>query len=178
MVVDDEIYGNSAIAHCLDDGGLCFAIGVAVGGILFKLYSPEQSKARDLEKHLHDKQDELKNYQHEVTEHFTETSKLLKDLTENYRDVHNHLAKGAQVLCESSNTPPIMYKLPEVDMTGDDDEKDSIAAPLDYAPRSTPYDKGTLHEDYGLEKIELDEKPIEDIAEAIAENAKAANTND
>ena len=152
-------------------GGMCFGLGVAVGALLFKAYSPEQSKARDLEKHLHEKQDELKNYQLEVTEHFTETSQLLKDLTENYRDVHNHLAKGAQTLCEGTNTPPIMYKLPEAE-AGNEDDEGSIAAPLDYAPRSTPYDKGTLHEDYGLEKVELDEKPIEDIAEAIAENAK------
>ncbi len=156
-------------------GFVCFAIGAITGATLFKIFSQEQNKTRDLEKHLHEKQDEIKNYQHEVTQHFTETSHLLKQLAESYRDVHNHLAAGAQDLCEESATAPIMQQLPELEtITGSHiDDSNSIAPPLDYAPKSTPYDRGTLNEEYGLEKVELDEKPINDIAEAIAENAKS-----
>lgn len=154
-------------------GIVCFAIGAIAGAILFKVLSTEQNKTRDLEKHLHEKQDEIKNYQHEVTQHFTETSHLLKQLAESYRDVHNHLATGAQDLCDDSAATPIMQRLPDLEtVAGSQIEGDNIAPPLDYAPKSTPYDKGTLNEDYGLEKVELAEKPIEDIAEAIAENAK------
>ncbi len=154
---------------------LCFAIGTLVGALLTLRFSTDRNKASELEKHLHEKQDEIKQYQQEVTEHFTETADLLKQMAESYRDVHNHLAQGAQELCPDEHTTPILQTLPEMagseNRTGE--KKSPSSAPLDYAPRSTPYDRGTLNEDYGLEKVELAEKPIEDYAEAIAENAKA-----
>ena len=101
-------------------------------------FSADQQKTRTLEKHLHEKQDEFKNYQSEVTGHFAESAKMLKQLAESYRDIHNHLAQGANNLTPGSNTSgPIIEKLPE------QDEKEAVVdeqlaqAPLDYAPRST-----------------------------------------
>ncbi len=47
-------------------------------------------------------QDELGDYQAKVTNHFTETSEKLHDLTLQYRAVYDHLAKGAGELCPDS----------------------------------------------------------------------------
>lgn len=152
-------------------GVLCFAFGMVIGGVVFMRMAPEQSKNRELEKHLHETQDEFKNYQSEVTQHFTETAGLLRQLAESYRDVHNHLAQGAQELTQSSNKT-IINKLPEIDTIKDDDGEASVTAPLDYAPKATPFDRGTLDEEYGLEKVELREKPIENLADVIAETSK------
>lgn len=44
-------------------------------------------------------QTELDGYRGRVTEHFTGTSELLRDLTEQYRTVYDHLAGGANELC-------------------------------------------------------------------------------
>lgn len=157
-------------------GILCLIIGAIVGGILLKAYSSESRKIDDLEKLLQEKQDELKNYQMEVTEHFSETANLLKQLAESYRGVHNHLAAGSQKLCETGVTrAPIIHRLAELNFSDPEPDTDPVAPPLDYAPRYTPYDRGTLDEGYGLEKVELEEKPVIDIADVIAKNAKTTN---
>jgi uncharacterized membrane-anchored protein YhcB (DUF1043 family) len=151
----------------------CLLLGAAAGIVLYLRFSPELQKSRDLEKHLFEAQDELKNYQLEVTQHFSETAQLLKQMAESYRDVHNHLARGAEMLCKDGQGRKILARLPELDSIIDADSEPTYAAPpLDYAPKTTPYDRSTLNEDYGLDKVELTEKPIADIAQAIAENAR------
>lgn len=150
------------------------AIGVTLGVLLSsRLTFGGSRKNQEMEKHLHKAQDDLKNYQLEVTQHFSETAQLLKKMAESYRDVHNHLAQGANTLSKDGNGLPVMKKLPEIDTITSigSDEPSRVAPPLDYAPKTTPYDRGTLDEDYHLEKVELSEKPI-DIAEAIASHAK------
>lgn len=153
-----------------------FLIGCMAGALLFMRFSPEQKRSRDMEKHLHQAQDELKDYKLEVTQHFAETARLLKQMAESYRDVHNHLATAAENLSQDGRSVPIMKKLPEIDRLAADEEDDEQTAevrpPLDYAPKASPYDRSTLNEDYDLEKVELEEKPIDDIAEAIAQSAK------
>ena len=44
-------------------------------------------------------QEALETYRGAVTNHFTETSEKLHDLTLHYRTVYDHLAKGASELC-------------------------------------------------------------------------------
>ncbi len=137
-------------------GILATFAGMCLGIALTLWLAPSKQKSLDLEKHLNTKQDEIKNYQHEVMAHFTKTAELLGGLTRSYRDVHNHLAQGAQNLCgENMNTTPILSKL---SIAEDEGEKSahSVSPPLDYAPRSSPYEQGTLNEEYGLEKVSLD----------------------
>jgi hypothetical protein len=150
---------------------LSFAFGAVAGGLIFTRLSPEQKKSRELEKHLHTKQDEIKSYQHDVKQHFQETSFLLKQLAENYREVHNHLAQGASDLCTDNPNDPMIKKLPEMQVLEVNSSFTHAQAPLDYAPKSTPYDKSALSEDYGLEKIKHHEDISNDIADAIAEQA-------
>ena len=44
-------------------------------------------------------QSELDGYRHEVVDHFTGTSDMLRDLTLQYRNVYAHIAEGAKLLC-------------------------------------------------------------------------------
>ena len=44
-------------------------------------------------------QSELDTYRHEVVDHFTGTSDMLHDLTVQYRNVYDHIADGAKLLC-------------------------------------------------------------------------------
>ncbi len=57
---------------------------------------------QDLRSEKSKAQDELGEYQSKVTNHFTETSEKLHDLTLQYRAVYDHLAKGAGELCPDS----------------------------------------------------------------------------
>ncbi len=139
-------------------GIFCFIAGGFTATTVILRLTPSKKKNRDLEKHLNDKQDELKNFQQEVTEHFTKTADLLGELAKSYRDVHNHLASGAQNLCKDAyDNNPILTKLPPVDGFISEEEI-AHSQPLDYAPKSTPYDRGMLNEEYGLEKVNTDDE--------------------
>lgn len=137
--------------------------GIGIGGLLALWFTPAQQRSRDLAKLLQEKTDELKNYQQEVTTHFSQTANLLGELASSYRDVHNHLAQGAQQLSPTQlGARPILARLPG----SDDDDKPLVSAPvsppLDYAPRSSnPYQQGTLSEGYGLEKKPVPVNPAE-----------------
>ena len=153
-------------------GLVCTILGGAIGLFWGSRIGATPQKTRELEKHLHEKQDEIKSYQREVTEHFTETSQRLQQLAESYKDIHNHLAQGADKLSgQGSAATPIIEKIESSDTTKPS-TPESVTPPLDYAPKSTPFDKGTLNEDFHLEKVELNESPVADIADIIAENAK------
>jgi uncharacterized membrane-anchored protein YhcB (DUF1043 family) len=137
-------------------------VGIGLGGLLTVLFTPAQQRSRDLAKLLQEKTDELKNYQQDVAKHFGQTAGFLGELANAYRDVHNHLAQGAQQLAPTQlGARPILARLPGTD----DEEKPLVNAPitppLDYAPRNNPYAQGTLSEGYGLEKKPVPVNPAE-----------------
>jgi uncharacterized membrane-anchored protein YhcB (DUF1043 family) len=87
-----------------------------------------------------------------VVEHFTDTAKLLNNLTESYRDVHNHLAKGAATLCQGEG-PISLDRLEDGRDTAEiPAHLADVQPPLDYAPKTTPDEKGMLNEEFGLER--------------------------
>lgn len=151
---------------------LALLAGIGIGALLALWFTPAQKRSRDLARLLDEKTEELKNYQQDVTTHFSKTASLLGDLANSYRDVHNHLAQGAQQLCPSQlGARPILARL------GDDDDKPAlsvpVAPPLDYAPRSSnPYKEGTLSEGYGLEKKPVPTNPAEAAMAAYADPDK------
>jgi hypothetical protein len=149
-------------------GLLCFALGALIGAFLFNKFSPEQKKARDIVKHLHDQQEELKNYQQDVMHHFITSSRLLNQMSDSYAELHNHLATSADLLCGQNTITPIIQ--PIINTRTVEGELKDILPPLDYAPKTTPYDKGTLNEEYGLEKVHIDE-PL--TAEQTEQSSKA-----
>ena len=78
-------------------------LGAGIGLLTGRRMTPDTRKQRELERNLDRLLQQQKDYQHEVVEHFTDTSKLLNNLAESYRDVHNHLASGANNLCDDPN---------------------------------------------------------------------------
>lgn len=44
---------------------------------------------------------EFDDYKTQVAEHFSKTSEIFKDLTENYRGLYEHMAAGATSLCDA-----------------------------------------------------------------------------
>jgi len=61
-----------------------------------------QERAESLERDLKCKQDEINHYKENVTGHFTKTAELFNTLTNDYRSIYEHMAKGAQELCSGS----------------------------------------------------------------------------
>jgi uncharacterized membrane-anchored protein YhcB (DUF1043 family) len=125
-------------------------IGLAAGFLIALRKSPSQQSQRQLENHLSELQQQQQDYQHEVTEHFSETANLLNQLTHSYRDVHNHLAKGAQLLAGEQASESL--KALAEDKPDTEESSNDYTPPLDYAPKAATHGPGMLNEKFGLEK--------------------------
>jgi uncharacterized membrane-anchored protein YhcB (DUF1043 family) len=129
-----------------------------VGGVAGMLYSNRDKnsadRAHDIEEHLAESQQQLKDYQQEVTAHFSKTAELVRELNQSYRDVHTHLAEGAQNLAGMNvqQAFALLQENPDLDL-----DEGSVQQPLDYSPKKSPNEKGMLEEDFGLEKVAPEE---------------------
>ena len=125
--------------------------GVIIGAIAVKTMSPEQQQNRDLENRLAKAESQLSDYQNQVSEHFADTSQLVNNLTQSYKDVHEYLANSALKLAN----PDLSRQLLEA---GDgtlkaaapqQETEEEITPARDWAPRE-PGQKGQLSEDFDL----------------------------
>lgn len=122
-------------------------VGVAIGRAWVR---PAHQKS--LERQLSAAQQSLDTYQQDVAKHFLETANKVSDLSQSYRDLHDHLATGAlslanteigRKLVSAGDHPPARERL----------EQTTVEAPKDWAPRK-PGKDGTLSEDYDLKDHE------------------------
>jgi len=140
-------------------------VGLAAGTLLSRRLSSDGRKQRELEQSLDQLLQQQKDYQHEVVEHFTDSARLLSKLAESYRDVHNHLASGADNLCDDQ-TGEILPRIPDNSATqvGSKSGLESAQPPLDYAPKVSPHATGVLNEEFGLDKKLAQTDEIDTIA--------------
>jgi len=143
-----------SISTLLLTGIIALMVGVAASMLYSRRLTPDSLHQREMKQHLERLQQQQKAYQHEVDEHFTDTSKLLANLAESYRDVHNHLAGGAENLCKDSISAAIISRVPDTaaGYGANDEAYENINQPLDYAPKSSPFETGMLNEQFGIEK--------------------------
>lgn len=133
-------------------GAVLLLAGLVIGLLVGRSQSPSEQRYRETERKLDQVLQDKKAYEDEVVEHFGETAQLLNSLTESYRDVHNHLAQGASNLCLGDG--PVA--LDRLQNDGDPQEIPAqladIQPPLDYAPKTSPDEKGMLNEEFGLDR--------------------------
>lgn len=78
------------------------AVGVLFGFVIGRSKGDVSApRVRELEKDLHDAREEMQGYRTQVTAHFEQTATLFNRLTQDYRDVYEHLAKSSNQLCGS-----------------------------------------------------------------------------
>lgn len=164
----------------------------AIIGFLMGRSGGNNNKQAELAQQLENAQQELENYRAEVAEHFEKTASLVNNLTNSYKEVHEHLATGAQGLCQPGTInmalePAMSPKLEKTDISEETSaprekpESDTdIEPPRDYAPKA-PEDEGTLSETFGLkeEKKATEEEapadqPTADVPREKEESAKSA----
>lgn len=87
-------------------GAIILAIGGGAG--FFTARQIKDKRTLELEQQLDSAQNKLTEYQSDVNRHFLKTSLLFNKLTDDYREVYEHLATGAQKLC---NEKPIVTAL-------------------------------------------------------------------
>lgn len=139
---------------------VALAAGAALGYFLYQYLHPVPRRNRELEQQLHALQEQYKHHRYDVNAHFNQTTELLGQLANSYREVHNHLARGSVELCDPGSVR-VLRPLPEQSQVLEEQPPVIIEPPRDYALKSGPYEKGVLDEDFGLEKSQrpLSEPP-------------------
>ena len=140
---------------------IALLVGVLIGYLIARFAGPA-SQQKTIESELAEAKTKLDDYQRGVTEHFQNTAKIVADLSQNYRDLHDHLSRGASDLASpdisheiQSSQQSSIEKSPEPSAI----EPDAITPPKDYAPKA-PGEHGVLSEEFALNK-DKDEPGIE-----------------
>ena len=131
-------------------GLLALLVGAGVSAAILYVFRAKVL-GQDLEQRLHETENTLQGYQRDVAEHFAQTSQLVNNLTQSYREVHEHLANGALKLA----TPAISRQILDSansNLSGATKAymaEQRIEPPRDWAPKTTGA-KGALSDDYDL----------------------------
>ena len=128
-------------------------VGLLIGLLAGRRTSQDGQRYREVERKLDQVMQDKKAFEDDVGDHFADTAKLLNNLTESYRDVHNHLATGAASLCQGKG-PVALGQLESeaADPTLIPEQMVDLQQPLDYAPKTSPDEKGMLNEEFGLDR--------------------------
>jgi len=131
-------------------------LGLALGALLAFLAvrgRNNEDRTQELELRLREANDKLEDFQLQVNEHFDQTSQLVHNLTESYREVHEYLSNSALRL-SSQDIGRQMLEAGSGKLSDNDEQLQNVAPPRDWAPKE-PGAKGTLDEDFGLDKEPL-----------------------
>ncbi|MDG1987556.1 MAG: DUF1043 family protein [Halieaceae bacterium] len=124
--------------------------GIGIGVTFGRKSGRDSKKLRELETRLEKERQNMDLYEKRVLAHFSQTAQLVNKLTDSYRDVHKHLAIGAEDLCPPGESSETILQLE--DTNRESSTQEDIKPPLDYAPKASPKQRGVLNESFGIEK--------------------------
>lgn len=137
-------------------GIVCLAIGVAAGLLIARrLDSSSPGKVEELEARVAELQRFHDDYREHVSDHFNMTADLVQQMTDSYRDVYQHLARGAQDLCNDEIASKLLPAAEQMQFGAEDDN--ALEQPKDYAPKRANSQSGALSESFGLDRRELND---------------------
>lgn len=125
-------------------------VGIVIGVFVGRSGQGANLRQRRTEQQIDELRNEYIRYQAQVNEHFMKSAHLLRRFNDTYREVNEHMAHGANRLCNDEDW------LKELDTDNPRARLETRQAeattepPRDYAPKVGPEDKGMLAEDYGL----------------------------
>lgn len=133
--------------------------GLIIGAVTARATSTERQHSQDMEKRLAKAEEQLIDYQHQVSEHFADTSQLVNKLTQSYQEVHEHLASSALKLANPEISRQLLEAgdgtLRPAELSKLEEAEEDAAAPLDWAPKA-PGQTGQLSEEFNLHEDEED----------------------
>lgn len=125
-------------------------VGALAGALLFKMFGSDEVRVQRLEAQLQELASAHESYKAQVNHHFTDSVVLFNNLTRSYRDVFQHIATGAELLCPDHIAKQVAAVPLELE-SGDLRRGTSLRAdlpPLDYAdPDLLPNEKVVDHVD-------------------------------
>ena len=126
-----------------------FIVGCLLSLLLTRSLSSSEKKSRALETRLKETEEKLNDYQQEVTEHFAQTAQLVNTFTQNYKEVHEHLAGSALKLANIDISRQLLSNSVNDGEATLSETEERFQPPKDWAPG-----EGALSESYGLDKEE------------------------
>jgi uncharacterized membrane-anchored protein YhcB (DUF1043 family) len=81
-------------------GIIIFALGAGSGFVIAWLVLPHKRRCKLLAQELADARNGQTEFRAQVNQHFKKTAELFEQMTDGYRAIYQHLAAGAQTLCE------------------------------------------------------------------------------
>lgn len=128
-------------------------VGLIIGILIGRTGQGSTLRQRRAEQQIEEIRNEYTRYQAQVNEHFMESAHLLRRFNDSYRDINQHLARGANRLCNDDEwLHELEQQSAKARLEGSASDKDGVEPPRDYAPKNDPEEKGTLAEDFGLPK--------------------------
>lgn len=85
----------------------------------------------ELEAELAETRKQLESYQQRVTEHFGTTAELFNTVTAGYRAIYEHLAKGANELCEDFPAERRLAAPPQRELSLEAESRPGLSAPTE-----------------------------------------------
>jgi len=148
---------------------ITFALGIGCGAAFTYLMSGNgRRRTNELQEQLDQLQQEFDSYRDQVGLHFRKTSELVQTMTDSYRNVYEHLARGSEALCQDPvSTPRLDFpqqtrldaetdtRAPDFELTGafSDAEADSTG---NMAKAPAP---GDIPQVPNLDKLYAEERP-------------------
>lgn len=137
-------------------------IGIGIGIFIHSSKYSDESKSQKLKNEIQTLKQELVDYKSSVADHFSKTSTLVNELTENYVKVYQHLSEGSKSLADTDQAPlaldqdgkpPLTSVINRIGKSSDSLQTDiGMEMPKDYAPKpDTPDTEGTLSEAFSIE---------------------------
>lgn len=128
---------------------VALVIGLVIGLLIGRSGQGPTLKQRRAEQQIEELRNEYTRYQAQVNEHFMESADLIRRLGDTYRDVNQHMARGANRLCHDEDWLEELEREKNEGRLGKS-AGEGLEPPRDYAPKKDPEEKGTLSEDFGL----------------------------
>ena len=135
----------------------CLAIGIVAGVVFASRLNTSPSRVQELENQIRTLKDSNNEYRHSVSDHFSMTAELVQHMTESYKEVYQHIASGAQDLCNTEVANKLLPTESDAvfDATAQETESTGLIPPKDYVVKASPVQIGALSEDFGIDKQKL-----------------------
>lgn len=144
-----------------------FSVGALVGWFVTVQFRAGKTAAK-LQAELDDMKAMHEQYKEDVDRHFVQTSSLVNNLTQSYKEVHDHLSKGAQTLCSNDlaqmlqqTTTPLIADVIDGEKADEAEDSDHPDIPADISVEADEQNTVGQTADAARESTEATQQPAD-----------------